>query len=263
MSAGSTNLLAFNNGQNSFLKSNAVFVLSGVRPIGESPVLVDRSGGASLLLTPAWDEPRAAAQSRTAATIGTDDLPVALGRALEQHRVDARRVVTVGLGTLGLALVRRIEAALGGTPAADDGYTRHLGRVRAPDELDAARMATAIAERGYAHMLEVARPGLREFELAAELYCRMKELGAEDNFLLLSASQHNLAVRAAGRRMLDVGDIILSEITPCYRGQYAQSLAAPRSSARRARRSTENTPFCSRRCGAAKRRRCRARGSAT
>ena len=63
---------------------------------------------------------------------------------------------------------------------------------------------------------------MREFELAAELYCHMKGLGAEDNFLLVSASQHNLAVRAAGDRVLDVGDIILSEITPCYRGQFAQ-----------------------------------------
>jgi len=50
----------------------------------------------------------------------------------------------------------------------------------------------------------------------------MKRLGAEDNFLLLSASQHNLAVRAAGGRVLDIGDIILSEITPCYQGQFAQ-----------------------------------------
>jgi Xaa-Pro aminopeptidase len=29
-------------------------------------------------------------------------------------------------------------------------------------------------------------------------------------------------VRAAGGRVLDVGDIILSEITPCYQGQFAQ-----------------------------------------
>ncbi len=71
-------------------------------------------------------------------------------------------------------------------------------------------------------MLDCVRPGMREFELAAELYCVMKQLGAEDNFLLLSASQHNLAVRAAGGRVLDVGDIILSEITPCYQGQFAQ-----------------------------------------
>ena len=88
--------------------------------------------------------------------------------------------------------------------------------------MQAAERATWIAERGYERLLEYARPGIREFELAAELYCFMKKLGAEDNFLLMSASQHNLAVRAAGERVLDVGDIILSEITPCYRGQFVQ-----------------------------------------
>ena len=45
---------------------------------------------------------------------------------------------------------------------------------------------------------------------------------SKDNFLLMSASQHNQAVRAAGERILDIGDIILSEITPCYQGQFVQ-----------------------------------------
>ena len=63
---------------------------------------------------------------------------------------------------------------------------------------------------------------MREFELAADIYTFMKELGAEDNFLLMSASQHNLAVRAAGRRILQEGDVILGEITPCFDGQFVQ-----------------------------------------
>ena len=219
---GLDGLLAFNNGQNSFLELHAVFVLSGVRPIGESAVLVDRDGRASLLVTPAWDEARAAVLFRAGTTRGTDDLPAALGDALRAHKVDPRRSVTVGLGTLGTALVRRIEATLGGTLPAADNFTRDLARVRAPEELAASRKAAAIAEAGYRRMLDTARPGLREFELAADLYCHMKALGAEDNFLLVSASQHNLAVRAAGRRVLDAGDIVLSEITPCVGGQYAQ-----------------------------------------
>ena len=94
--------------------------------------------------------------------------------------------------------------------------------MRSATELAAAKRATWIAERGYERLLEYAKPGMREFELAAELYCYMKQLGAEDNFLLMSASQHNQAVRAAGERILDVGDIILSEITPCYQGQFVQ-----------------------------------------
>ena len=220
--AGLDGLIAFNGGQNSFLESHAVFVLSGVRPIGESAVLVDRTGAATLMVTPAWEGERAARLARTSKTVGTDDLAAALKSALAAHAVDARKSVTVALSTLGVGLVERIEAVLGGKVRADDKYARELARLRSPEELDAAEKATWIAERGYAHFLKFARPGLREYELAAELYCFMKELGAEDNFLLLSASQHNLAVTAAGSRVLDVGDIILSEITPCYQGQFAQ-----------------------------------------
>src|SRR6202043_390805 len=88
---GLDGLIALNGGQNSFLESHAVFVLSGVRPIGESAVLVDRAGAATLIVTPAWEVERAAALSRTARTISTDDLAQALGAALAAHKIDSRR----------------------------------------------------------------------------------------------------------------------------------------------------------------------------
>jgi Xaa-Pro aminopeptidase len=226
-------LIAASNGLNNFLDSNAVYVLSGVRPIGASAVVLDRDGRSTLIVTPAWDEARAAAASSTDHTIGTDDLAATLKSAVGTHRLDMSRTVSIGLSLLGAALVDRIASALGALPQAADELARDLARLRTPDELAAAERATWIAERGYERLLEYARPGIREFELAAELYCFMKKLGAEDNFLLMSASQHNLAVRAAGERVLDVGDIILSELTPCYRGQFAQIcrttvLGAPR-----------------------------------
>jgi Xaa-Pro dipeptidase len=226
-------LIAVSNGLNNFLDSNAVYVFSGVRPIGESAVVLDRDGASTLIVTPAWDEARAAAASATDRTIGSDDLAAALKSVVGTHRLDLSRTISVGLSLLGVALVDRMTSALGVLPQAADELARDLARLRTPEELQAAERATWIAERGYERLLEYARPGMREFELAAELYCFMKKLGAEDNFLLLSASQHNLAVRAAGERILDVGDIILSEITPCYRGQFAQIcrttvLGAPR-----------------------------------
>src|SRR5438067_9772172 len=97
-------LVAVNFGHNSFLESHAVFVLSGVRPIGESAVVVDRSGRSTLIVTPAWDAERAAALSHTARTIGTDDLAGALATVIGEHRIDAAKTLTVGLATLGQAL---------------------------------------------------------------------------------------------------------------------------------------------------------------
>ena len=215
-------LIAASNGLNNFLESNAVYVLSGVRPIGESAVVLDRDGGSTLIVTPAWDGERAGSLLSTADTIATDDLAAALTRAVSKHHLDMARTISAGISFLGQGLVARLSAALGALPKAADEWVRDLARVRTAEELAAAERATWIAERGYERLLQYARPGLREYELAAELYCFTKKLGAEDNFLLMSASQHNLAVRAAGERILDVGDIILSEITPCYRGQFAQ-----------------------------------------
>jgi Xaa-Pro dipeptidase len=215
-------LIAASNGLNNFLESNAVFVLAGVRPIRESVVVLDRDGRSTLIVTPAWDEARAASLSATERTIGSDDLAATIKSVAGAHRLDPARTVSVGLSLLGAALHDHVAAALGALPQANDELARDLARIRTADELKAAEHATWIAERGYERLLEFARPGIREFELAAELYCFGKKLGAEDNFLLMSASQHNLAVRAAGERVLDVGDIILSEITPCYRGQFAQ-----------------------------------------
>jgi Xaa-Pro aminopeptidase len=175
-----------------------------------------------LIVTPAWDEERAAALSATERTIGSDDLAATLKGVAGAHRLDPLRSLSVGLSFLGAGLFDRVVTALGALPKAADELARDLARIRTPEELADAERATWIAERGYDRVLEYARPGIREYELAAELYCFTKQLGAEDNFLLMSASQHNLAVRAAGERILDVGDIILSEITPCYRGQFAQ-----------------------------------------
>src|SRR5271154_2972634 len=71
-------IIAASNGLNNFLDSNAVYVFSGVRPIGESAVVLDRDGRSTLIVTPAWDEERAAALSCTDRTVATDDLAMAL-----------------------------------------------------------------------------------------------------------------------------------------------------------------------------------------
>ncbi|MCC6475090.1 MAG: aminopeptidase P family protein [Burkholderiales bacterium] len=215
-------MLAVNNGQNLFLDPNVVFVFSGVRPIGEGAVLIERSGRTTLVVTPAWDAERVAAASRTELTLACDDLAQGIEEVLGKARVNGARVVTLGLETVFERTARAITNLLGGSRPAPQGFASRIARVRNAQEIAAGRKAAWIAERGYERMLEVARPGMREYELAAELYCHMKGLGAEDNFLLMSASQHNLAVCAAGHRRLDAGDIILSEITPCYQGQFVQ-----------------------------------------
>jgi Xaa-Pro dipeptidase len=63
---------------------------------------------------------------------------------------------------------------------------------------------------------------MREYELAAEMNSAMEALGSEDNFGLMSAGSHNVAIRAVTDRKLEEGDVIVGEITPCYKGYFAQ-----------------------------------------
>lgn len=219
---GLSGIIAASNGQNSFLESNAVYVFAGFRPIGETVLLIGKDGASVLLVTPAWDADRARRISSAQTVIGTDDLGAEIGEAARSCGIEAATARSVGLSMLGGSLAGAIETALGGAIAPADDLARDLARIRSSREQALVRKANDIAEAGYAALLKIARPGMREFELAAEIYTEMKRLGSEDNFLLMSASQHNLAVRAAGQRVLEEGDIILAEITPCYQGQFVQ-----------------------------------------
>ena len=90
------------------------------------------------------------------------------------------------------------------------------------DEIAHAREASRIAELGYQRLLDIARPGMSEDELAVELKWYTRTLGAEDNFLLLCAGPRNPAVAPSNGRIMRGGDILVAEITPSYRGQLAQ-----------------------------------------
>lgn len=215
-------LLAFNDGQNSFLDSNAVYVFSGVRALGRSAVVVARDGASVLIVEPAFDVQRATALARTSDVVATDHFSEALRAVVDRFGLRKGKIATVGLAKQSRALAREVRGLFDGAPQEITELASHLARIRTPEERAAAEKATWIAERGYERLRDVAKAGMREFELAADIYTYMKGLGAEDNFLLMSASQHNQAVRAAGRRVLEEGDIILAEITPCYQGQFVQ-----------------------------------------
>ena len=62
------------------------------------------------------------------------------------------------------------------------------------DEIACVREATRIAELGFRRLVEIAKSGVSEDDLAVELKWHSRTLGAEDNFLLLCAGSHNRAV---------------------------------------------------------------------
>ena len=215
-------LLAFHDGAHFIEKPNAVIVLSGFKSIGHAMVILPRDGVATLVVTPAWDAERAADRCPAMRSIGADNVLTALQAYLGRHHVSSSRVGTAGLAGMPWRIGEQVNTMLHGEARPVDRLVFGGARRKTSEQLTKARMAARIAEKGYERLCQIARPGMREDELAVELKWHMKMLGAEDNFLMLCAGSHNPAVQPSSGRRLEVGDIILAEITPSYLGQMAQ-----------------------------------------
>jgi Xaa-Pro aminopeptidase len=213
-------LVAIHDGAHFIETSNPVFVLSGFKSLGPAAVVLRRDGEMSLVATPAWDAERAAEGRPNLRVIAADDVIDAL--AVELGPVAQRSDVGIaGLAFTAWDIASRLAGLLPRAGAADD-IVFDAAAAKTAEEIANAREATRIAELGYARMLEIARPGISEDELAAEIRWYTKTLGAEDNFLLLCAGTRNPAVAPSNGRIMQGGDILVAEITPSYRGQLAQ-----------------------------------------
>jgi len=213
-------LVGMHDGAHFIETPNPVMVLSGFKSLGPAAALLQSDGAMTLLVTPHWDAERAAQCCPDARVVGVDDVvDGVLGEI--GRRATGTTVATAGLRFLPYDIASHLTVALPAARPADK-LVFDAARTKTSLEIASARAATRIAERGYERLIEIARPELSEDELAVELKWYMKTLGAEDNFLLLCAGAHNRAVQPSTGRKLQIGDIILAEITPSYQGQLAQ-----------------------------------------
>jgi Xaa-Pro dipeptidase len=205
-----------------FQTPNAVMLLSGFRSTGDSYVVLRKDGETTLVVSPAWEADRAAARSYTMHNDATNDIRSSLTASIEQLALPNARVGIVGLYTLGYANALWLMQMLRGRGHRFDFEFLAATRQKSASEIANAERATHIALQGYDLLLSLARPGISEINLATELCSAMAAAGADDNFLMLSAGRHNRAVRSPGSHVLEEGDIILSEVSPSFDGQFSQ-----------------------------------------
>ena len=211
-------VVALHDGAHFIEKPNPVLVMTGFKALGATAAVLDKDGALTLVVTPAWDGERAAAVCAGIRIVAADDviegLQVALGGARDYIGV-------AGLAAMPHGIAQRFgEMVPQARPA--DAIVFEPARRKTDAELANAREATRIAELGLQRLLEIARPGMSEDELAVELRWHSKSIGAEDNFALMCAGPHNKAVAPSQGRRMQAGDIIIVELTPSYRGQLAQ-----------------------------------------
>src|SRR5262249_21388617 len=172
-------LVAIHDGAHFIETPNPVFVLSRFKSLGPAAMVLRADGETQLIVTPAWDAERAAETCSSARIVAADDVVDGLVSALGNSR---DRIGLAGLPFTRWDIASRVTELLPQAGAADD-IVFDAAAAKTDEEIANAREATRIAELGYQRLLEIARPGMSEDELAVELRWFTRTLGAEDNFL--------------------------------------------------------------------------------
>lgn len=215
-------LIATSNGFHTLDKPDPVAHLSGYRCLAEGLLLVPRDETAVLIVSPATDAERVATRCSAPRCIATDDLAITLAEELRARNLRPTQISTAGFESLPYKLAARLLSLVGEDSRSFDNTLYSINPRKTSGEIERARRATAIAEKGLDRLIEFAREGMAESVVAVEINSFTKSLGADDNFLMLSASPHNSAVMPSSSRKIERGDILLVEFSPSVEGQFSQ-----------------------------------------
>ena len=214
-------LIVYYGAQHNMLRMDQLAYLTDFKTIGPSILLVPKEGEPTLVVTPAWDAARARDIVQFDTVIGVDPDALARTAGALAAKLD-KPLGIVGREVMPLGFAREFSAQFNVELIDGGDLVKKIGATRTAIELDRVTRAAAIADEGFRVLCEVAHVGMREYELAAEVEAAMQAMGSEDNFGLIAAGSHNLAIRAPTDRRLEPGDVIVGEITPGYRGFHAQ-----------------------------------------
>lgn len=135
--------------------------------------------------------PQNLVSGRRPATAWVDDYeyPYNLGEGLATLLADRRQVTRIGI--VGMGQVMKVEdylqlrAALPGRELVDASLLfERVRAIKSPAELEAVKEGAYILDRCFDRLLEIARPGMTERALAAEMYGVAALLGGEDPLFL-------------------------------------------------------------------------------
>jgi len=99
---------------------------------------------------------------------------------------------------------------------------------RSQEEALIFRRGAALGDGGYEAALRFIRPGVSEYEIAAEIEHFARARGAEDHFTLIGSGKFpfgyssTLPLSYPSSRRLEPGDIVAMEITPRHEGYWTQ-----------------------------------------
>ncbi|MEV4597215.1 Xaa-Pro peptidase family protein [Amycolatopsis sp. NPDC049253] len=148
--------------------------------------------------------------------------PAELGVVLKE--LAPRRIGIAHHELVPLVLMETIRAA---APGAEVGSATKLldtaRLVKSEWELARMRRSAVVCAAGWEAFVDVLEPGLPEYRIVAEVEARLKNLGAEDNFMLIASGRDEVrGMTPPGDRLLEAGDMVRTELTPKMDGYWLQ-----------------------------------------
>ena len=140
------------------------------------------------------------------------------------------KVGLVGFESMPVPIYRNIEAEL---PDASvelvDDIVGELRARKSPAEISLIKEAVRLSDLGYQTMMETARPGMRGYEVVAEMERAMRAQGADYvNFWLAAGPAEGWSIRMASlkpnRRKLEKGDQVTCCSYAVYEGYWAHAM---------------------------------------
>lgn len=148
-----------------------------------------------------------------------------VGEAVKARGLKPKRVGLAGVEEqLNIREWRELGQLFEGVEWRDLGdYLTSLRLVKSPVELSLIKETTRILEQALARFEEIAAPGLKEYQIMAELEREARRRGVEDFRLLLArSSAPATGLRPAGDAALKKGEAILILVAASYQRYWAE-----------------------------------------
>ncbi len=169
---------------------------------------VDRSGEVQAVMSDPWDA-EAVTDCQASANF------------IEGLQRLAARPGAVAIAGIEMMEARFVQAF--SDPVSATFEVEELRRVKTPREMELMCKAADLADRGYQYFARVIEPGMKEYELVAEVEGFLKSNGAEDNFMLIASGGTEVTgMKPPTERRFRAGDSVTTELTPQIDGYWAQ-----------------------------------------
>jgi Xaa-Pro aminopeptidase len=142
----------------------------------------------------------------------------------ELSRLDrGNSIGLVGMACISVPMYLAVKEKFGNRLVDLPWMFEPLRVIKSAEEIDKMRLAAAVADKVYARLREIIRPGLSEHKIYGEVKKIIYEMGCEYSFDLLDAagSMMNMALFPTEDK-LEANGTLFMEISPAYEGYYAQ-----------------------------------------